>query len=69
MTVIRSILIAFSMFSALPVPQAEWNEKSMRYALCAFRADACILPPWPPGMRSRLSGSNAIAPGARPKVF
>ncbi len=36
MTLIRSILVAFSMFSVLPVPQTEWNEKSMRYALCAF---------------------------------
>lgn len=24
------------MFSALPVPQVEWNGRSMRYALCAF---------------------------------
>ncbi len=24
------------MFSALPVPQFDWNEKNMRYALCAF---------------------------------
>lgn len=36
MTMIRSILIVFSMFSVLPVPQTEWNEKGMRYALCAF---------------------------------
>ena len=36
MTLIRSVLVAFSMFSAMPVPQTEWNEKSMRYALCAF---------------------------------
>ena len=24
------------MFSAVPVPQFEWNEKNMRYAMCAF---------------------------------
>ncbi|MBP3629347.1 MAG: adenosylcobinamide-GDP ribazoletransferase, partial [Anaerotignum sp.] len=24
------------MFSAVPVPQPVWNEKNMRYALCAF---------------------------------
>ena len=24
------------MFSALPMPQFDWNEKNMRYALCAF---------------------------------
>ena len=36
MTVWKSILIAFSMFSAIPVPQTDWEEKSMRYSLCAF---------------------------------
>ena len=24
------------MFSAIPVPQFDWNEKNMRYAMCAF---------------------------------
>ena len=24
------------MFSALPMPQFDWNEKNMRYAMCAF---------------------------------
>ena len=32
----KSILIAFSMFSAIPVPEADWDEKGMRYSLCAF---------------------------------
>ena len=36
MTVLKSILISFSMFSAIPVPQTEWDERSMRYSLCAF---------------------------------
>lgn len=36
MTVWKSILIAFSMFSAIPVPQMIWEERSMRYSLCAF---------------------------------
>lgn len=36
MIVLQSVLVAFSMFSALPVPRTEWNEKNMRYALCAF---------------------------------
>ena len=36
MTVLQTIAVAFAMFSALPVPQFEWNEKNMRYALCAF---------------------------------
>ena len=32
----QSFLIAFSMYSKIPVPQVEWNEKSMRYAMCFF---------------------------------
>ena len=30
------ITAGFSMFSAIPMPQTEWTNKSMRYALCAF---------------------------------
>ena len=33
---LNSILIAFSMFSAIPMPQKEWDESSMRLSLCAF---------------------------------
>jgi adenosylcobinamide-GDP ribazoletransferase len=36
MTFFKSLLIAFSMFSAIPLPQVEWNEKNMRYMMCAF---------------------------------
>lgn len=36
MIVVETILVAFAMFSAIPLPQPEWNEKNMRYALCAF---------------------------------
>ena len=36
MTVLQTIAVAFAMFSALPVPQFDWNEKNMRYAMCAF---------------------------------
>ena len=36
MTIWKSVLIAFSMFSAIPVPQTDWEEKSFRYSLCAF---------------------------------
>lgn len=32
----RSILIAFAMFSRFPVPQQEWTPKNMRYAMAAF---------------------------------
>lgn len=36
MTCFKTIAVAFSMYSAIPMPQFEWNEKNMRYALCAF---------------------------------
>ena len=36
MTILQTIAVAFAMFSALPVPQFGWNEKNMRYAMCAF---------------------------------
>ena len=36
MILFETIAVAFAMFSAVPVPQFEWNEKNMRYALCAF---------------------------------
>ncbi len=36
MNVIRSLIIAFSMYTVIPMPRVAWNEKSMRYALCFF---------------------------------
>ena len=36
MIVLQTIAVAFAMFSAVPMPQFAWNEKNMRYALCAF---------------------------------
>ena len=36
MIVLQTIAVAFAMFSAVPVPQFGWNEKNMRYAMCAF---------------------------------
>lgn len=36
MIALQTIAVAFAMFSAVPVPQFDWNAKNMRYALCAF---------------------------------
>ena len=36
MILVETVLVAFAMFSALPLPCPEWNGKNMRYALCAF---------------------------------
>lgn len=36
MWVLETLAVAFSMFSALPTPRVEWNERNLRYALAAF---------------------------------
>ena len=41
MIVLETVCVAFAMFSALPVPHVDWNERNMRYALAA-RADTVI---------------------------
>ena len=32
----QSLIIAFAMYSKIPMPRADWNEKNMRYAFCWF---------------------------------
>ena len=34
MRIIRAIFIALSTYSAIPMPQFEWKEESMRYSIC-----------------------------------
>ena len=36
MNLLQTFAVAFSLFSALPMPQFGWNEKNMRYAMAAF---------------------------------
>ena len=33
---LSSCVIAFSTYSRIPMPQAEWNEKTMRHTLAFF---------------------------------
>ena len=33
---LKSLCIAFATYSRIPVPRVEWNDRNMRYALCAF---------------------------------
>ena len=33
---LESVIVAFSMYSKLPMPRIEWNKKNMRYALAFF---------------------------------
>lgn len=32
----QTVIIAFSMFSHIPMPSISWNQRNMRYVLCAF---------------------------------
>ena len=36
MTFLRSLVMAFSCFSRIPVPQVQWRPESMRYLMCFF---------------------------------
>ncbi len=42
MRLFESFLVALSTYSALPVPQFEWNERNMKYAICFFPAVGLI---------------------------
>lgn len=36
MFLLESLLVAISTYSAIPVPQVEWNDRNMKYAICFF---------------------------------
>ena len=36
MRIIKSVIVSFSMYSKIPMPQFEWKEDDMRYMLCFF---------------------------------
>lgn len=42
-TLWTSFCIACSMYSRIPVPQVEWTEKGMKYALCFFPAIGVVI--------------------------
>ena len=35
-TLLESLDVAFSMYSAIPMPQIEWNERNMKYMMAFF---------------------------------
>ena len=43
MNILKSVLVAFAMFSAVPVPQVEWDRDSLRWALGAFPLVGALL--------------------------
>lgn len=40
---IQSLIIAFSMYSKIPMPRVEWNEKNMKYSMCFFPLVGLVL--------------------------
>lgn len=38
MNLLQSFVIAFAMYSKIPMPRVIWNEKNMKYAMCFFPA-------------------------------
>ncbi|MFR5732715.1 MAG: hypothetical protein ACLUD2_12970 [Clostridium sp.] len=40
-SILESFVIAFSMYSRIPMPFVEWSECGMKYAFCFFRTDRC----------------------------
>ena len=59
----ESLVIAFSMYSRIPMPMVEWTERGMKYALCFFPAvgiavGAAVAAFW---YLSRLSGMGELS--------
>ena len=46
-SVLSGIFVAFSMYSAIPVPQVNWEKKTMRWALIFSRLSASSLARYP----------------------
>ena len=43
MRILNSMLIAFSMYSKIPVPAVEWKKENMRYVMCFFPLVGTVL--------------------------
>jgi len=43
MTLLRSLAMALSCFSKVPVPQVDWKPESMRYMMCFFPVVGLII--------------------------
>lgn len=39
MKLLKSMIIAFSIYSKIPVPQFAWEEEDMEYMMCFFPVD------------------------------
>lgn len=43
MSVLKSCMIAFSMYSKIPMPKTAWEEKDMRFVMCFFPAVGLVI--------------------------
>lgn len=43
MRILQSLVIACSMYSKIPMPQVDWNEKNMKYAMCFFPVIGAVI--------------------------
>ncbi len=66
MIFLETIAVAFAMFSAIPVPQPQWNAQNMRYAMCAFPliGAVCGLCWWGWTVFAGWLGASALLRGA-----
>ena len=68
MRIISSIIIAFAMYSKVPMPKVEWKKENMRYVMCAFPLVGALLGGLTVGFRY-LSDGIGLGHGIRTAVF
>ncbi len=61
---VKALFIAFSMYSRIPVPKAEWSENNMKYVFCFFPVIGVVI-----GGIVRISGKFLINIGCGGLLF
>lgn len=64
MYLLESCVVAISMYSKIPMPRVEWNEKNMKYAMCFFPVIGAVL-----GILEVCAGSFLLKSGAGTLFF
>ena len=66
MFVLETVIVAFSMFSAIPMPGIRWNDQNMKYSLCAFPLIGAVIALLMAGAAfvTRLTGCPPLVRGA-----
>ena len=67
----NSLCIAFATYSRLPTPRADWNERSLRYAVCFFPLIGAVIGALEYGwlLLAGLLGCPAVLRGAGKAVI